>query len=96
MKKYKDRHLTKIKRAINVAYLWHAIFYGYATYQLNMERISLNNQLINNQITHDEFLQMGITANQKQEEVFALIALGVGLNILSDIVFSIATKNKDL
>ena len=96
MKKYKDRYLRKIAKAINIAYLATAIFCGYATYELNEERKDLKENYSNDQISYDEFLEKSQQASEREEEVFKFISICFGVTSVSDIAFQFATKDKDL
>ncbi len=96
MKKYKDRYLRKIARAINIAYLSTAIFCGYATFTLLEERNDLKQSYNENEISYEEFMEKSFEATEREEDVFKMIAIGFGVIVASDIAFELGTRNKDL
>lgn len=96
MKKYKDRYLRKIAKAINIAYLSTAIFCGYATFTLLGERDDLKQSFKENELSYEEFIDKSLVATEREEEVFKMIATGLGVVVASDVALKLGTKNKDL
>lgn len=96
MKKYKDRFLRKISKAINVAYLFVAILWGLATCTFLKDRAELKDDFNSGELTHEEFIQKGMEFSQKEERVFGLLTTAFAVNTVADIAFCFSTKGKDL
>ena len=96
MKKYKDRFLRKISKAISVAYLIVAILWGLATYSFLNEREELREDLEGGELTREEFLEKSMEFSEREEKMFGLLTAAFAVNTVSDFALYFATKGKDL
>ena len=95
MKKYKDRYLRKISNSIRVAYLFIAILWGIATFSFQNEREELDEDFIEGEISKKEYLQECMKFSEDEENLFKTLFTYLGVVAVSDVVFSLLTKDKE-
>lgn len=85
MNKYKDRHLKRMIKAVNIAYLTTAILWGTATLGFSIERQNLKEDYSNNEITREEFLEKSMEFTDTEEIVFGTLTMALSTIFLTDL-----------
>ena len=88
MKKYKDRIIRKVSKAINIAYLSTAILWGSATIGFSIQRDYLKDKYTNNEITHEEYLDKSMEFSDKEQFIFKSLTTSLVTTFLADLVVS--------
>ena len=96
MKKYKDRYLRKISRAIGVVYLLTAISWGFSACSFTNQRNELKEDFNSGELTREEYLQECMKFSEKEEDMFFFLTSVFVGNTAVDLAFHFATRNKDL
>ena len=95
MKKYKDRHLRIILKAISFCCICTAIAFGACVFICQRHRAKMREEFKLGEITHEEYIRRSIEFSDTEEKVFLGIVSGFGVTYVADVAFEIANSGKE-
>lgn len=88
MRKYSKRHLRRISKIINIAYLTTAILWGLSTCSSNSHRQELKNEYTNGEVSKENYIAQSMKFSEEEENLFKAIGIGFGITFVSDVILT--------